>query len=198
MFLEEPSSSIASLVVNIFLALTILFASITNALETVDELYLPHKEMWMVMDTVVTVIFTLELLLRFFARMSTWKSFYTYIFSFYFIVDVMAIMPFYLELFHVDAEMMSYGRLAGLRSVRVFRLFKAFRFVSQVRYIQASVAFCFHGRLKNSITLVEGLVRNRWRGGPTQSGAAVPAVLCRRRHYHHAGHADLLCGTWHV
>jgi voltage-gated potassium channel len=76
-------------------------------------------------ELVITVLFSLEYLLRVF----TAEKRLSYVFSFYGIIDILAILPFYLAL-GVD-----------LRSVRAFRLFRLVRLFKLTRYSDAMDRF---------------------------------------------------------
>jgi hypothetical protein len=126
------------MILNIILAVLILVNTFTVAIETIQQLYVPFKQGWFIFDSIVTAIFTLELVLRLFAKATSFKLFFGFIISFFFIVDMASILPFYLELLIEGSETMDYGRWTGLRLVRVFKLLQMFRFLPQVRYIQFS------------------------------------------------------------
>ena len=72
-------------------------------------------------EVVCVVIFTIEYLLRIYVAEKKWR----YIFSFYGIIDLLAILPFYLQ-FAFD-----------LRALRAFRVFRIFRALKLVRYNRA-------------------------------------------------------------
>ena len=76
-------------------------------------------------EIVITVLFTAEYLLRVYTARS--KS--GYIFSFYGIIDLLAIVPFYLALGF------------DLRGLRAFRIFRVFRILKLTRYNRAMQRF---------------------------------------------------------
>lgn len=80
-------------------------------------------------EAVITVLFTIEYGMRLAAAERKWR----YVFSFYGIVDLVAIVPFYVSLGGVD--------LLAVRAVRLFRVFhvlKVFRYSSALhRYRRA-------------------------------------------------------------
>lgn len=81
MFLEDPSSSFASLVCNMLLILIIVIGTISMCLETVDGLYIDNPGIWFAIDTFVTFIFTVELLARLTARCTSRRSFFGFLTS---------------------------------------------------------------------------------------------------------------------
>ena len=68
-------------------------------------------------EAVITVLFTLEYGLRLAAAERKWR----YVFSFYGIVDLVAIVPFYVSLGGID--------LLAVRTVRLFRVFHVLKFL---------------------------------------------------------------------
>lgn len=78
-----------------------------------------------IFEIVSVIIFTAEYLLRLFVADKKLK----FIFSFYGLIDLLAIVPFYL----------SSG--IDLRSLRIFRLFRLFRILKILRYSKAIVRF---------------------------------------------------------
>ncbi len=99
----------------------IALSLILFTLETVPELasYAPFFEL---AEAVIIIFFTVEYVLRFAAAGSK----RAYIFSFYGIIDLLSILPFFLTLGVVD-----------LRFVRIFRLFRLLRLFKLTRYTHA-------------------------------------------------------------
>ena len=84
-----------------------------------------RKFLW-ISEIVITALFTLEYILRFYLA----ERKRDYSFSFYGIIDFVAILPFYLAL--LGAE------VAVLRSFRALRLLRIFRLLKIVRYNRAA------------------------------------------------------------
>jgi len=105
--------------------LLILLSLVTFSLDTLPNLD-PAARVWLHWVEMVTIsVFTVEYLLR------VWVADHKlrFIFSFYGLVDLLAILPFFLML-HVD-----------LRSLRLVRLFRLIRVLKVVRYNRALVRF---------------------------------------------------------
>ncbi len=82
-------------------------------------------------EAVITVLFTLEYALRLAAAKRRWR----YVFSFYGIVDLVAIVPFYVSLGGID--------LLAVRAVRLFRVFhilKVFRYSRAIHRYRRALA----------------------------------------------------------
>lgn len=108
-----------------FVLFLIVFSIITLSVETLPGLSSTTKEFLDLSEVVVTVLFTVEYILR----VATAPSKKGYIFSFYGIIDLLAILPFYLAL-GID-----------LRSIRVFRLLRIFRILKMAQYSKAMERF---------------------------------------------------------
>lgn len=106
---------------NIIITILILLSVIGFSLETIPSLSPDFKEVLKYLEVAVVGIFTVE----YFYRLSTSKNKWAFIFSFYGLVDLFAILPFYLA-FAVD-----------LRSIRLFRLFRIIRLLKLTRYTSA-------------------------------------------------------------
>jgi voltage-gated potassium channel len=83
-----------------------------------------HKLEW-----VITIIFTLEYIARIWTHPRQWK----YIFSFYGVIDFLAIVPTYLDIIFAGA--MSLAIIRGLRLLRIFRILKITRYSREGRII---------------------------------------------------------------
>ena len=117
---------------DLFIQVLIVISLVSFSIETIPDL--PHSVIktlrWIEITSVA--IFTVEYLLRIIVADNRFK----FLFSFFGIVDLLAILPFYLAL-GVD-----------LRSVRLLRLLRLFRAFKLVRYSQAIQRF--HRALKSA------------------------------------------------
>ncbi|SHG18811.1 voltage-gated potassium channel [Flavobacterium segetis] len=93
----------------------ILISVILVMLETVKEIDLKYHRELIIFEWIITIFFTIEYILRIISIKKPVK----YIFSFYGIVDLLAVVPMYFSLFFVGTSVLSI-----LRSVRLLRLFK--------------------------------------------------------------------------
>lgn len=104
-----------------FIQSLILISIITFSIETVPNLKPQTRTILQSTELICVIVFTLEYLLRIFVADSKPK----FVFSFYGIIDLLAILPFYLS-FGVD-----------LRSLRALRFLRLFRVLKLVRYNRA-------------------------------------------------------------
>ena len=101
------------------------------AIETLPDLTATTRSFLFYFELFCVVIFTIEYLLRIYVA----KKPFRYIFSFYGLIDLLAILPFYLTT-TMDLRM--------LRSFRILRLFRAFKLI---RYNRALRRFHIAARL---------------------------------------------------
>lgn len=104
-----------------FIQFLIVLSVITFSVETLPNLKPQTKAILNSIEVFCVVVFTLEYLARIFVSDRKLK----FIFSFFGLIDLFAILPFYLS-FGLD-----------LRSLRVLRMFRLFRLLKLVRYNRA-------------------------------------------------------------
>ncbi|MCL1865490.1 MAG: ion transporter [Spirochaetes bacterium] len=117
-----------------YLLETLIFLNIIAVIiETVDAIYNSYKLYFNVFEKISVYIFTLEYLLRLWVCTNEVKysapvlGRIKYIFSLSALVDLLAIMPFYLPFTNID-----------LRIVRILRLFRFLRIFKLGRYLNAT------------------------------------------------------------
>ena len=91
-------------------------------LESIPAINARHHSVLVTLEWILTIIFTVEYLLRIYCVKNRWR----YIFSFYGIIDLLSILPFYLGLFFPTSKYLSSIRI--LRLLRIFRIFNLTRF----------------------------------------------------------------------
>lgn len=121
----EKNNTVAGKSFDLFIQLLIVLSLITFSVETIPDLKNSTRVALSIVETVVVVIFTIEYLLRLYAS----DKKLSYMLSFYGLIDLAAILPFYLST-GVD-----------LRSLRVFRLLRLFRLLKIIRYNKAISRF---------------------------------------------------------
>jgi voltage-gated potassium channel len=104
-----------------FIQLIIVLSLISFSLETLPNISEEFRLVLEKFEFVSIVIFSIEYVLRVLVT----KKPLRYIFSFYGIIDILAILPFYLN------------RFLDLRFLRAFRVFRIFRALKLIRYNKA-------------------------------------------------------------
>jgi len=110
---------------DIFLIILIILSIIIVMIESDDTIF-PQADKWLVIaEWAVTILFTAEYCLRIWIVNKPRK----YIFSFFGIIDLLAILPTYLGLIFGGAQMLLVVR--SLRLIRIFRVLKLTRYVKE-------------------------------------------------------------------
>jgi len=114
-----------------FIQILIFISLVSYAIGTLPHLSKSTQNLLSLIETVSVVIFTIEYILRIYVAKKPFK----YIFSFYGIIDFIAIAPFYIT------------STSGLMSLRAFRIFRIFRAFKLVRYNKALNRFSIAAKL---------------------------------------------------
>lgn len=104
-----------------FIQTLILLSLASFSIDTLPDLSINFRTFLEIFETISIVIFSIEYLLRVYVSKNPLK----YIFSFYGIIDILSILPFYLSKF------------LDLRFLRAFRIFRIFRALKLMRYNKA-------------------------------------------------------------
>jgi voltage-gated potassium channel len=110
---------------DIALLITILASVLVVMLESIEWLSNVYHNIFYTLEWVFTIFFTLEYILRLYCV----KEPKRYIFSFYGIIDLLAILPTYLSLVIANTQYLLIIR--ALRLLRVFRVFKLAHFMKE-------------------------------------------------------------------
>ena len=121
----EESDNTPGKIFDISIQIIILISLVSFSIETLPNLNIDLLNILDTIEIITVIIFTLEYLLRVIVADKKLK----FIFSFYGIIDLLAILPFY------------FVRGIDLRSIRVFRLFRLFRAFKLLRYNSALQRF---------------------------------------------------------
>lgn len=158
------------------LLVLILLSVLVVMLESVQEINHSWGTFFYVIEWGLTVIFTLEYLLRVYLVKQSWR----YILSFYGIVDLMAILPTYLSLFLVGSHYLVTIRV--LRLLRVFRILKLAHFVVEsevlIEAIKASRVkiTVFLGAVLTMVVII-GSLMYLIEGGPESKFTSIPRSM---------------------
>jgi len=108
-----------------FIQSLILVSLVTFSIETLPDISNESRTILTISERILVSIFTIEYLLRIYVSVNKTG----FVFSFFGLIDLVAILPFYLSI-GLD-----------LRSIRVFRLLRLFRLFKLLRYNQAIKRF---------------------------------------------------------
>ncbi len=118
---------------DIVLVMVILLSVLTVILESIPSFNAKYVSELHTIEWIITIIFTLEYL----ARIWTYPKPSKYIFSFYGVIDFLAIIPTYLALIFSGA--MGFAVIRGLRLLRIFRIMKITRYSHEGRVIMEAL-----------------------------------------------------------
>lgn len=131
---------------DLVLIYTILFSVLIVVLDSVDVLASRYGLFFRITEWVLTIFFTIEYIVRIYCSPNRWR----YVFSYYGIVDLLAIIPSYLSLFISGMSYLLIIRL--LRVLRIFRILKLVQYLSDANILMRSLGmarrkififFCF-------------------------------------------------------
>ncbi len=103
----------------------ILASVVLVMLDSVDSLFAKYGHIFNVLEWIITILFTIEFILRIFSI----KKPFSYIFSFYGIIDFLSILPKFLAFFFVGTQALI--ALRSLRLLRIFRILKLGTYVGE-------------------------------------------------------------------
>jgi len=124
---------------------TIIFSILLVMLESVPTIRVRYHTLLRSLEWVITAIFTLEYLTRIWVVNRPWK----YVFSFYGMVDLFALLPTYLGLLFTGGHSLIVIR--AIRLLRVFRILKLSRYTRAGRLIAGAL---WHSREKISVFII--------------------------------------------
>ena len=114
---------------DICLIITIVLSIIMVMVDSVPDYHNSHGGFLRFAEWIFTILFTIEYITRIYCVRRT----ASYIFSFYGIIDFLAILPTYLSIFLPGAEVFSVIRV--LRVLRVFRVLKLIQFMGEANQL---------------------------------------------------------------
>lgn len=108
---------------DVTLLILIVLSVFAVLIDSVPKIHLKYGELFLIAEWVFTILFSIEYIFRIYTTFRPKK----YIFSFYGIIDLLAILPTYLSLVLVGTQYLLVIRM--LRLLRVFRVLKLARYV---------------------------------------------------------------------
>ncbi|WP_345786013.1 ion transporter [Pelagicoccus enzymogenes] len=118
---------------DVLLILAIIVSVITVMLASVESIRAEYGGLLYAVEWVFTGLFTLE----YFVRIYVSKKPLRYIFSFFGLVDLLSILPTYVDLFLPGAHYLMLFR--ALRVLRIFRVLKMVQFVGEANQLYAAI-----------------------------------------------------------
>ena len=106
----------------------IIFSVLSFSIETLPHVNPKLKLFLSYTETIIVILFTLEYIIR------IYTSNLKYVFSFFGLIDLLAILPFYITLGSIDIRALRIFRL-----FRIFRLLKLLKFTSSIKKFQNAI-----------------------------------------------------------
>ena len=115
---------------DVALILCIVVSVLVVMLDSVQALQDQHGRLFITLEWIFTLLFTIEYILRLICIGSPWR----YAHSFFGVVDLLAILPTYLNLFFPGTRYLLVIRI--LRVLRVFRILKLMQYLQEASVIR--------------------------------------------------------------
>jgi voltage-gated potassium channel len=109
---------------DVVLLIMILSSVLVVVIETIPAIHTNYLRQFMMLEWIFTILFSIEYILRIYCV----KKPTAYVFSFFGVIDLLALLPTYLSLFFVGSQYLLVIR--SLRLLRVFRILKLTQFLS--------------------------------------------------------------------
>lgn len=120
----------------LFDIILIFFISASVLVVFLDSIGYIHKQYgrWLYgLEWFFTIVFTIEYIFRILSLRKPWQ----YVFSFYGLIDFLAVMPTYISLIFTGGQYLI--AIRALRLLRIFRVFKLGRFLWASRYLMIAI-----------------------------------------------------------
>lgn len=112
---------------DVALLVCIIISVVLVMLESVDSINTKYSQELLILEWAFTIIFSIEYILRLYSVMKPWK----YALSFFGIIDLLAILPVFLDLILVSTQTHFLVTIRALRLLRIFRIFKAAKYINE-------------------------------------------------------------------
>ncbi len=141
-------------------------------IESVESMATGNENVFLAFEVIFTLFFTFEYL----ARIYSSKNTKAYIFSFFGMVDLLATLPFYIQMFLPGAQTLSVVR--GLRIMRIFRVLKINKYALAGQQLGTALRqswpkiFVFLMTILTSVTIMGSLIY--WIEGRQNGFTSIP------------------------
>jgi len=132
--LEDPSSSPLAQGISSLIVVLILVSTVAICIETLPDL--EDSDVWFPLETVIVIIFTVEYVLRILVTRNILK----FIIAPLNVIDLLAIVPYYIELWVDAGAAQSLRVFRVVRLARIFRLFKISRYSSYMQIMAEALS----------------------------------------------------------
>jgi len=127
------SATTSGKIFDIVLLGLIISSIVVVMLDSTGQWHEAYGNLFLKMEWGFTILFTIEYILRLICIKKPWS----YVFSFFGIIDLLSIIPGYLSIILTGAQ--SLLVLRALRLLRIFRIFKLTHFLSEMQFLSVAV-----------------------------------------------------------
>jgi voltage-gated potassium channel len=120
---------------DVSLLVLIIISIVLVMLESIEEVNNLYGEWFEIAEWIITIYFTIEYVLRLSVVYKPSK----YAFSFFGVIDLVSILPSYVELIFGLAGSQYFAAVRAMRLVRVFRIFKLAKFLDESKVLVAAL-----------------------------------------------------------
>ena len=126
--MEEPTSSLFARIIFVLIIIGILFSTVNTIIETTRSSDSPSEIGYI--ETGISICFIIEFFLRMVSSTAFGEPLYKFFLSGLNIIDVVALLPFFLDFAIQDTSSGSLRAIRIIRLVRIFRIFKISRYIT--------------------------------------------------------------------
>jgi voltage-gated potassium channel len=127
------SNTTAGKIFDVTLLFLIIASIAVVMLDSIDSYHQRYGDVFYLLEWIFTILFTIEFILR----LVSLQRPLMYVFSFFGLIDLLAILPAYLSIFFAGAQ--SLLVLRALRLLRVFRIFKLTHFLTEMQFLRSAM-----------------------------------------------------------
>ncbi|KAG0283301.1 hypothetical protein BGZ96_012335 [Linnemannia gamsii] len=131
LLLEDPSSSNTAFALNVLVSMAIVISAVVTTIETIPSFRTTDNKIWFYIETIMVILFTIELIARIIAHSDSFKQLKKFILSPLAIIDFLSIIPYFIEM-ALTRDTTVYFRFTILRLFRLLRVFKTFKYSSTI------------------------------------------------------------------
>lgn len=127
------SNTVAGKAFDVGLLILIVASIVVVMLDSIKSINEQYGSIFRTLEWIFTALFTLEYILRLVSIQRPAK----YVFSFFGIIDLLALIPTYLSIFIVGSQSLLVFR--ALRLLRIFRIFKLTHFLTEMLFLKTAM-----------------------------------------------------------
>ncbi|KAF9149733.1 hypothetical protein BG015_008448 [Linnemannia schmuckeri] len=129
--IKDPSSSNTAFALNVWVSMAIVISAVITTIETIPSFRSTDNMIWFYIETIMVILFTIELIARIIAHSDSFKQLKKFVLSPLAIIDFLSIIPYFIEM-ALTRDTTVYFRFTILRLFRLLRVFRTFKYSSTI------------------------------------------------------------------